>query len=80
MSSLVPLFLRITFIYFSYLPISYKVRVVHMIHMFLSSSFVPHLEARVRHEHYLLIHLTSDLLTPFMFVHKRLVFFTSMTL
>ena len=38
--------------------------------MFLSSSFVHHLEAHVHHEHYLSIHLTSDLLLPSVFVHK----------
>ena len=59
-----------TLIYFSYSAISYKVMVDHMLDMFLSSSFVHHLEACVLHEHYLLIHLKDDLLIPFVFVHK----------
>jgi hypothetical protein len=45
MSSLVSLFLCMTLIYFSYSTISYKVMVVDVIDMFLSSSFVHHLEA-----------------------------------
>jgi hypothetical protein len=44
--------------------------VVHVIDMFLSSSFVHHLEARVHHEHYPSIQLKDDLLIPFVFVHK----------
>jgi hypothetical protein len=70
MSSLVSLFLCMTLIYFSYSAISYKVMVVHVIDMFLSSSFVYHLEARVRHEHYPSIHLKDDILIHFVFVHK----------
>jgi hypothetical protein len=55
--------------------------VVHVIVMFLSSSFVHHLEARVHHEHYPLIHLKDDLLIPFVFVHKlEARVFTNMTL
>jgi hypothetical protein len=54
MNSLVLVFLCMTLIYFSS-AISYKVTVVHMIDMFLSSSFICHLEARVHHEHYPLI-------------------------
>jgi hypothetical protein len=81
MSSLVSLFLCVTLIYFSYSTISYNVMVVHVIVMFLSSSFVHHLEARVHHEHYPLIHLKDDLLIPFVFVHKlEARVFTNMTL
>ena len=70
MSSLLSLFHCMTLIYFSYLAISYKVMVDHMLDMFLSSSFVHHLEACVLREHYLLIHLKGDKLLPYVFVHK----------
>ena len=70
MSSLLSLFLCMTLIYFSYSAISYKVMVDHILDMFLSSSSVHHLEARVLHEHYLLIHLKGDKLLPYVFVHK----------
>ena len=50
MSVLVFIFLCMTLIYFSYSAISYKVVLACMNDMFLSSSFVHHLEARVLHE------------------------------
>ena len=70
MSSLVSLFYCMTLIYFSYSAILYKVMVDHILDMFLSSSSVHHLEARVLREHYLLIHLKDDKLLPYVFVHK----------
>ena len=70
MSSLLSLFLCMTLIYFSYSAISYKVMVDHILDMFLSSSSVHHLEARVLHEHYLSIQLKNDFLIPYVFVHK----------
>ena len=70
MSSILSLFHCMTLIYFNYSDISYKVMVDHMLDMFLSSSFVHHLEACVLHEHYLLIHLKDDKLLPYVFVHK----------
>jgi hypothetical protein len=51
MSVLIFIFLCVTLIYFSYSTISYKVMLVCMYDMFLNSSCVHHLEARVRHEH-----------------------------
>jgi len=51
MSSLVSLFLCMTLIYFIYLSISYKVVLSYMGDMFLSSSFIHDLEARVLREH-----------------------------
>ena len=59
-----------TLIYFSYLAISYKVMVDHILDIFLTSSSVHHLEARVLRKHYLLIHLKGDKLLPYVFVHK----------
>ena len=68
--SLLSLFLCMTLIYFSYSAISYKVMVDYIFDMFLSSSLVHQLEARVLREHYLLIHLKDDLCIPYAFVHK----------
>ena len=51
MSSLVSLFYCMTLIYFSYSAISYKVVLVHMGDLLMSSVFVHKLEARVLHEH-----------------------------
>ena len=59
-----------TLIYFSYSAISYKVMVDHILDVFLSSSFVHHLEPCFLREHYLLIQLKDDLLIPYVFVHK----------
>ena len=70
MSVLVFIFICMTLIYFSYSAISYKVVLACMNDMFLSSSFVHHLEARVHHEHTYLIQLMSDLFMHSMFVHK----------
>ena len=70
MSVLVFIFLCMTLIYFSYSAISYKVVLACMKDMFLSSSFVHHLEARVHHEHIPSIQLMSDLFMYPAFVHK----------
>ena len=70
MSVLVFIFLCMTLIYFSYSAISYKVVFACMGDMFLSSSSVHHLEARVHHEHDPSIQLTDDFLMQFVFVHK----------
>jgi hypothetical protein len=51
MSSLVSSFLCMSLIYFSYLSISYKVVLAYMGDMFLCSSLVHDLEARILHEH-----------------------------
>jgi hypothetical protein len=51
MSSLVSLFYCMTLIYFSYSSISYKVVLAYMGDLFICSSFVRKLEARVLHEH-----------------------------
>jgi hypothetical protein len=50
MSSLVSLFLCMTLIYFNYLFISYKEVLLYMTDMFLCSSLVHDLKARVLHE------------------------------
>ena len=70
MSVLVFIFLCMTLIYFSYSAISYKVVLVCMNNMFLSSSSVHHLEACVHHEHDPSIQLTDDCTMCSSFVHK----------
>jgi hypothetical protein len=64
MSSPIFLFLCMTLIYFSFLSISYKVVFACMNDLFLCSSSVHHLEARVLHEHdpliLLIIHRKSS--------------------
>jgi hypothetical protein len=70
MSLLVPLFYCMTFIYFSYSAISYKVVLVHMGDLFMCSSLIHHLDALVLDEQGLLIQLTSDLYMFLVFVHK----------
>ena len=70
MSSLVSLFLCMTLIYFVYSSISYKVVLVYMGDMFLCSSPVHHLEARVLDEHDLSIQSIGDLNMFPVFVHS----------
>ena len=69
-SVIIFIFLCMTLIYFSYSAISYKVVLACMNDMFLSSSFVHHLEAHVHHEHAPLIQLMCDLFMHSVFVHK----------
>jgi hypothetical protein len=67
---IVLLFHYMTLLYFNYLAISYKVVLVCVGDMLLSSSSVRHLEARVRHEHNPLIHLIDHYTMCSLFVHK----------
>jgi hypothetical protein len=70
MSTLESLFLCITLINLSYSSISYKVVLACLNDMFMCSSSIHHLEARVCDEHALLIQLIGDLNMFFVFVHK----------
>jgi hypothetical protein len=69
MSSIVPLFLCMTLIYFTYLSISYKVVLACLNDMFMCSSSVHHV-FRVLDEYNLLTHLIGHLSTCSVFVYN----------
>jgi hypothetical protein len=70
MNALVSLFLCITLIYFNYSAISYKVVLACISDMFLCSSSVLYLEARVLDEHDPSIQLIGDLIIFSVFIHS----------